>query len=256
MAPSAEEELVPATTLPAALLDDIAHRLVHAPVLRLPLDRVTAALRARECKLAITLEQPRVQGTRLLAEVFGKLGICTAVEACKLNGLEDPSLARRMPLDCSHSLAQCLLESVPALTSLALHGYSISCSGLAALLAHPQLSSQLQQLDLSSTTITQAERQQGCVVRGPDKFTVQPLAQLQVLVISSLSHLGCLPKLLQAASSAHPAAALRSSQGAGGAKHSAGSHPAYQHPAELTEGAGQLMHRCALQLAAAGARKP
>ncbi|KAJ9532447.1 hypothetical protein QJQ45_010541 [Haematococcus lacustris] len=139
--------------------------LLHAPSFRLQLDRqccdkllsprVVAALRARTCKLAITLEQPRVQDSRLLVEVLGKLGICTAVEACKLSSLEEPSLVPAMPLDCSRSLAQCLVDSFPALTSLSLHSYAIPCSGLAALLSHPQLSLQLQQLDLSSTTILQ-----------------------------------------------------------------------------------------------------
>ncbi|KAJ9532450.1 hypothetical protein QJQ45_010543 [Haematococcus lacustris] len=283
-APPAVNGLVPATTLldlPAALLDDIAHRLVkgretlaricfglfeagllHAPSFRLQLNRqccdqllsprVVAALRARTCKLAITLEQPRVQDSRLLAQVLGKLGICIAVEACKLSSLEDPSLVPPNPLDCSPSLAQCLVDSFPSLTSLSLHNYAIPCTGLAALLSHPQLSLQLQQLDLSSSTITQPERPEpgaatlanlfhasrvkqlsllisGMAGEGLNKpllpnlqplsqhltqlciqppqrlawglgdFTaaLQPLAQLQVLKISSLSHLEGLPRLLQ-----------------------------------------------------------
>ncbi|KAJ9532823.1 hypothetical protein QJQ45_010944 [Haematococcus lacustris] len=283
LAPPAVDEFVPATTLldlPAALLDDIAHRLVkgretlaricfglfeagllHAPSFRLQLDRqccgqllsprVIAAVRARECKLAITLELPRAQGSKLLAEVLGKLGTCIAVEACKLSSLEEPSLAPRTPLDCSRSLAQCLVDSFPALTSLSLHNYAIPCSDLVSLLSHPQLSLQLQQLDLSSSTILQPKRPepgaatldnlfhaarlkqlsllinnmggettksllpnlqplsqhltQLCIqppqriAWGLDDFTaaLQPLAQLQVLMISSLSHLGGLPKLLQ-----------------------------------------------------------
>ncbi|KAJ9532461.1 hypothetical protein QJQ45_010512 [Haematococcus lacustris] len=233
-APSAEDEVVPATTLlelPAALLDDIALRLVrgretlartcfglfeagllHAPSFRLQLNRqccdqllsprVVAALRARTCKLAITLEQPRVQGSRLLAEVLGKLGICTAVEACKLSSLQGPSLAPRTPLDCSPSLAQCLVDSFPSLTSLALHGYSIPCSGLATLLAHPQLSLQLQQLDLTGTTILQ---QLEGVAWGLDTFiaALAPLTQLQVLTMPGCRHLGGLPGLLQALPQLH-----------------------------------------------------
>ncbi|KAL6751480.1 hypothetical protein V8C86DRAFT_679229 [Haematococcus lacustris] len=209
----AVDEFVPATTLPKLLpdlLDKIAHRLpkgretlartcfgvfekglLNAPAFRLQLDRqccdrllsprVIAALRTRKCKLAITLELPRAQGSRLVAEVLEKLGMCSAVTACKLSSLEDPSLVPHTPLDCSLSLAQCLVDSFPALASLALHGYSISCSDLATLLSHPQLALQLG------------------VVRSPDKFiaALQPLTQLQVLTITRLSHLGGLPKLLQ-----------------------------------------------------------
>ncbi|KAL6758427.1 hypothetical protein V8C86DRAFT_1498424 [Haematococcus lacustris] len=63
-----------------------------------------------------------------------------------------------MPLDCSRSLAQHLMDTFPGLTSLSLDKYALPCSGLAILLSHPQLSLQLQQLDLSSTTILQAKR--------------------------------------------------------------------------------------------------
>ncbi|KAL6758448.1 hypothetical protein V8C86DRAFT_3134393 [Haematococcus lacustris] len=217
-APSAEHEFVSATTLldlPAALLDDIALRLLrgretlahtcfslfeagllHAPSFRLQLDRqccdqllsprVVSALRARECKLAITLEEPRVQGSRLLAEVLGKLGICTAVEACKLGSLQGPSLAPHRPpykrLDCSRSLAQCLVGSFPALTSLALHGYSIPCSGLASLLSHPQLSLQLQQLDLTGITILQAKRPEPGAATLANLFHASRLKQLSLLI--------------------------------------------------------------------------
>ncbi|KAL6756046.1 hypothetical protein V8C86DRAFT_2657276, partial [Haematococcus lacustris] len=213
-APPAQDEFSTATTLldlPAALLDDIALRLVkgretlartcfglfeagllHAPAFRLRLDRqccdkllsprVITALRARVCKLAITLEQPRVQGSRLLAEVLGKLGICTAVDACKLSSLQDPSLAPRTPLDCSPSLAQCLVESFPALTSLALHGYSISCSDLATLLAHPRLTLQLQQLDLSSTTILQPKQPEPGAATLANLFHTARLKQLSLLI--------------------------------------------------------------------------
>ncbi|KAJ9509847.1 hypothetical protein QJQ45_011550 [Haematococcus lacustris] len=213
--------------LPTVLLDDIACRvmqlgatsqlpltcrafslahLLHIPALRIKLcrqrcdqlltPRVVAALRARECKLAITLEQQRVQGSTLMTEVLKKLGICTAVKTFKLSSLEDPSLAPRTALDCSPRLAQCLVNSFPGLTSLGFPGYSTTCSGLAALLSHPQLSLQLQQLDLSSTTILKSEQPEpGAatltgtdifslltdVAHGFDSFTaaLQSLAQLQ-----------------------------------------------------------------------------
>ncbi|KAL6758453.1 hypothetical protein V8C86DRAFT_1499506 [Haematococcus lacustris] len=212
-APSAEHEFVSATTLldlPSALLDGIALRLnrgtetlalicfglfeaglLHAPSFRLQLDRqccdqllsprVLAALRARECKLAITLELPREQGSKLLAGVLEKLGICTAINACKLSSLEHSSLARPMPIECSRSLAQCLVNSFPSLTSLALHGYFIHCSGLASLLAHPRLSLQLQQLDLSSTFITQPKRPQPGAATPANLFYGVRLQQLSLL---------------------------------------------------------------------------
>ncbi|KAL6744652.1 hypothetical protein V8C86DRAFT_3127589, partial [Haematococcus lacustris] len=162
------------------------------------MEALPAALRARTCKLAITLEQPRVQDSRLLVEVLGKLGICTAVEACKLSSLEERSLVPAMPLDCSRSLAQCFVDSFPSLTSLSLHSYAAMqlCRDLASLLSHPQLSLQLQQLDLSSTTILQREQPEpGAATldnlfnaaRGLDGFRAapQPLAQLRVLTISA-----------------------------------------------------------------------
>ncbi|KAJ9510194.1 hypothetical protein QJQ45_015676 [Haematococcus lacustris] len=237
--------------LPPVLLDDIACRvmqlgatsqlpltcrafslahLLHVPALRIKLcrqrcdqlltPRVVAALRARECKLAITLEQQRVQGSTLMTEVLKKLGICTAVKTFKLSSLEDPSLAPRTALDCSPSLAQCLVNSFPGLTSLGFLGYSTTCSGLAALLSHPQLSLQLQQLDLSSTTILKFEQPEpGAatltgtdifslltdVAHGFDSFTaaLQSLAQLQVLTISGNHHMAGLHGLLQALPQLH-----------------------------------------------------
>ncbi|KAL6751467.1 hypothetical protein V8C86DRAFT_2439956 [Haematococcus lacustris] len=146
--------------------------LLHAPALHIQLDsqrcdqlltpRVVAALQARTCQLALSLEQPQAQSSReyirLLTEVLKKLANCAAVEACRLAFIQDPSHAPHMPLDCSRSLAQHLMDTFPGLTSLSLDKYAIPCSGLATLLSHPQLSLQLQQLDLSSTTILQAER--------------------------------------------------------------------------------------------------
>ncbi|KAL6758451.1 hypothetical protein V8C86DRAFT_3134395 [Haematococcus lacustris] len=189
------------TTLPIELSDDIARRaiqlgagealsltcrafsktnLLHAPTLHIQLDsqgcdqfltpRVVAALQARTCKLALTLEQQRAQSSReyimLLTEILKKLAnhgcekkaSCAAVETCKLGTIQGPSPIPRSSLRCSLDLAQHFMDSFPGLTSVALHGYSIPCSDLATLLSHPQLSLQLQQLDLSSTTILQPEQ--------------------------------------------------------------------------------------------------
>ncbi|KAL6762763.1 hypothetical protein V8C86DRAFT_547541 [Haematococcus lacustris] len=212
-APPAVDELVLATTLPKLLpelLDNIAHRLpkgretlaricfglfekglLNAPAFRLQLDRqccdrllsprVIAALRTRKCKLAITLELPRAQGSRLVAEVLEKLGMCSAVTACKLSSLEDPSLVPHTPLDCSRSLAQCLVDSFPSLTSLSLHNYAIPCNDLASLLSYPQLAPQLQQLDLSSTTI-QPERPEPGAATLANLFHASRLKQLSLLI--------------------------------------------------------------------------
>ncbi|KAJ9521489.1 hypothetical protein QJQ45_008890 [Haematococcus lacustris] len=178
----------PLLELPAALLDDVARRaiqlgaggavsrtcgafsktnLLHAPALYIQLDsqrcdqqltpRVVAALQARTCKLALTLERQPAQSSRqyiaLLTEVLKKLTSCTAVEACKLGTSKSPCLGPHETLGSSPDLAQHLMGSFPSLTSLSLHNFSIPCSDLATLLSHPRLSLQLQQLDLSSTTI-------------------------------------------------------------------------------------------------------
>ncbi|KAJ9519477.1 hypothetical protein QJQ45_000570 [Haematococcus lacustris] len=91
----------------------------------------------------------------MLTHVLARLGRCAAVEACKLSsgsGSGSGSFAMK-PLDCAPGLAQHLLDSFPSLTALFLHGYSVTCSGLASLLSHPQLSLQLQQLDLQSVIL-------------------------------------------------------------------------------------------------------
>ncbi|KAL6751461.1 hypothetical protein V8C86DRAFT_680681 [Haematococcus lacustris] len=201
--------------LPAALLHDIASRsallgagkalsltcsafskttLLHAPSLHIQLDcprclqlltpRVVAALQARTCKLALLLEQQRAQSSRqyirLLTEVLKKLASCVAVKACKLGISKGPSLCHEM--HCSHDLAQHLTDSFPSLTSLALHGYYIHCSGLASLLAHLRVSLQLQQLDLSSTFITQPKRPQPGAATPANLFYGVRLQQLSLLV--------------------------------------------------------------------------
>ncbi|KAL6751460.1 hypothetical protein V8C86DRAFT_3106728 [Haematococcus lacustris] len=217
-APSATLEPRPGISLldlPAPLLDDVARwaiqlgaggtlsltcraffktNLLHAPALHIQLDsqrcdqlltpRVVAALQARTCQLALSLEQPQAQSSReyirLLTEVLKKLASCAAVEACRLAFIQDPSHAPHMPLDCSRSLAQHLMDTFPGLTSLSLDKYAIPCSGLATLLSHPQLSLQLQQLDLSKTTITQAERPKPGAATLANMFLAFRLKQLSL----------------------------------------------------------------------------
>ncbi|KAJ9532836.1 hypothetical protein QJQ45_010959 [Haematococcus lacustris] len=279
--------------LPAAPLDDVARRalqlgagealsltcralantnLSHAPSLHIQLHSqgcnqflsgrsqfqlltpVDAVLRARTCKLALTLEQQQDQHTgeyiMLVTNVLKKLGSCAALEACKLGTLQSPSLKQ---LGCIPKHAQRLLDSFPSLTSLSLHGYEIPCSGLASLLAKSQLSLQLQQLDLTGTTILKPKRPEPGTATLYNLFhasrlkqlrlsiqwvagenwrrmpnlqplsqhltqlclegrhmlpeyviaALQSLAQLQVLTISCVDHLGDLPRLLQALPQLH-----------------------------------------------------
>ncbi|KAJ9521997.1 hypothetical protein QJQ45_024888, partial [Haematococcus lacustris] len=279
----------PLLGLPDALIADIASRaarlgaggalsltcrtfakikLWHAPFLRIQLDsqrcdqmftpRVVAALQSRRSKLALTLEQQQEQNSRqyirLLTKVLKKLASCAAVESCNLRNTQKPSQSPLKPLHCSPDIAQHFMGCFPGLTSLSLHNYTISCRGLASLLAHPRLSLQLQQLDLSSTTVTQQQAQQPkpgaatlanlfhasrlkqlsllidsraegenrpllpnlqplsqhltqlCIQQREGMVwdlsdftaTLPPLAQMQVLTISSLYHVGGMPELLQA----------------------------------------------------------
>ncbi|KAL6758430.1 hypothetical protein V8C86DRAFT_3025474 [Haematococcus lacustris] len=152
--------------------------------LQLLTPRVVAALQARTCKLALLLEQQRAQSSRqyirLLTEVLKKLASCVAVKACKLGISKGPSLCHEM--HCSHDLAPHLTDSFPSLTSLALHGYYIHCSGLASLLAHLRVSLQLQQLYLSSTFITQPKRPQPGAATPANLFYGVRLQQLSLLV--------------------------------------------------------------------------
>ncbi|KAJ9532843.1 hypothetical protein QJQ45_010943 [Haematococcus lacustris] len=207
--------------LPAALLEDIARRaiqlgagggtlafvcrafsktnLLHAPALHIQLEsqrydrlltpRVVAALKARTCKLALTLEQQQGQDSRqyirLMTEVLKKLASCAAVEVCKLCTSKGPPLRRDecyKPLSCSPDLAQCLVVSFPGLTSLSLNNYAIPCSDLASLLSHPQLSLQLQQLDLSSSTILQPKRPEPGAATLDNLLHASRLKQLSLLI--------------------------------------------------------------------------
>ncbi|KAL6751465.1 hypothetical protein V8C86DRAFT_2439954 [Haematococcus lacustris] len=180
--------------------------LLLAPALHIQLDsqgcdqfltpRVVAALQARTCKLVLTLEQQRAQSSReyimLLTEVLKKLAnhgceqqaSCAAVETCKLGTIQGPSPIPRSSLCCSPDLAQHLLDSFPSLTSLGLHGYSIPCSDLGALLSQPLLSLQLQQLDLSNTTIIQAKRPEPGAATLDNLFHASRLKQLSLFINS------------------------------------------------------------------------
>ncbi|KAJ9507106.1 hypothetical protein QJQ45_004752 [Haematococcus lacustris] len=195
--------------LPVALLNDIAcwaaqlecgdalsltcrafshANLLHAPAFRIQLDRqrcnqqltlrVVAALQARTGRLALTFEQPRAQDSRralkLLGQILAKLGKCAAVQLCKLSR----SAPTRPDLECPPGLAQRLLDSFPSLTALTIHGYSVTCSGLASLLCHPQLALHLQQLDLSSTVIKQPREPGPGAVSRSNLFQHAKLVQL------------------------------------------------------------------------------
>ncbi|KAJ9533937.1 hypothetical protein QJQ45_027033, partial [Haematococcus lacustris] len=179
--------------LPDSVLDDIASwavqpgasgalsltcrafaqaNLRHAPTFRIQLDRqrcdqlltprVIAVLRARTGKLALTLEQSLPQGSNqdanILAHILDKLGSCAAVEAVKLSSSGAPHHHNAVALACTPDLAQHLLDSFPGLTALSLHNYTVTCSHLAGLLPHPQLAMQLQQLDLTGTSIRLAQQ--------------------------------------------------------------------------------------------------
>ncbi|KAL6746447.1 hypothetical protein V8C86DRAFT_2943316 [Haematococcus lacustris] len=171
--------------------------LQHAPALRITLNsqlcdqplsaRLVSALHTRTSKLAMTLQLPKAQPSetiaevlarahanklplilqpakswdsahllRALTEVLANLGSCAAVEACKLSSSGAP--CHEQILDCTPGLAHGLLHSFPGLTALSIHGYTVSCSGLASVLSHPQLALQLQRLDLTRTVILQPDQ--------------------------------------------------------------------------------------------------
>ncbi|KAJ9533511.1 hypothetical protein QJQ45_026593 [Haematococcus lacustris] len=181
--------------LPPALLDDIACRVMqlgarsllpltcrafsqahlrHVPSLRIQLcrprcdqqltPRIIAALRARRSKLALTFEPQTQTQIEALVYVLAHLGSCVAVDAIKLS-------CSLWPLDCTPELAQSLVDSFPSLTALGLQGFSVTCSDLASLLAHPLLALQLQQLDLTRTAIQQPQQ------HGPGLVTLDNLFQ-------------------------------------------------------------------------------
>ncbi|KAJ9520389.1 hypothetical protein QJQ45_000123 [Haematococcus lacustris] len=178
--------------LPPALLDDIACRvmqlrarsqlpltcrvfsqvrLLHIPALRIQLGRqcsdqllmprVVSALQARTSKLTLTLCQPETKYTKhytdLLARALTKLDNCAAVEVCKLvsSGTYKPNKIKH--LRCSPGLARDLLRSFPSLTALTLQGLCVSSKALASMLSHPPLALQLQQLDITETSVPAGE---------------------------------------------------------------------------------------------------
>ncbi|KAJ9531197.1 hypothetical protein QJQ45_006642 [Haematococcus lacustris] len=191
--------------------------LLHAPTVyvdpgsqnwdELLTPRVVAALQSRTSKLTIELWQPPKLGSRqytqLLMHALDKLGSCAAVRACALNrGAEDvdsdsdSDSDNLWTLDCSPGLAQRLVESFPGLTALSLTSYIITCSGLASLLSHPQLSLQLQQLCLTGINILQPQQP------GPGAVTLDNLfhgARLKQLTLNSITpeHLPNLQPLAQ-----------------------------------------------------------
>ncbi|KAL6755481.1 hypothetical protein V8C86DRAFT_3137680 [Haematococcus lacustris] len=137
--------------------------LLHAPAFHFPPHRqhchqllsarVVSALRARTSKL--TLEIGHQPHKEQLAQVLAKLGYCAAVEACKLSYSGPVRRGKVQTLECSPSFAEQLLSSFPGLTALSIHSFSVTCNGLAGLVSHPQLALQLQQLDITGSTITQ-----------------------------------------------------------------------------------------------------
>ncbi|KAJ9531001.1 hypothetical protein QJQ45_000999 [Haematococcus lacustris] len=156
--------------------------------------RVVAALQSRTSKLTVTLFQPQKLGSRqytqLLMHALDKLGSCAAVRACVLNRWADEvdsdsdcsDSDSLWILACSPGLAQRLVDSFPGLTALSLTEYTIRCSGLASLLAHPPLSLQLQQLDLSNSIILEPQ------TPGPGAVTLDNLfhgARLKQLTLDS-----------------------------------------------------------------------
>ncbi|KAL6754021.1 hypothetical protein V8C86DRAFT_3139400 [Haematococcus lacustris] len=188
VAPAAAAAPPPAPSLlelPIALLDDIVSQamqlgstsalartcsalydrvLLHTPALRIQLNsqrrdqllapRIITALRARTSKLALVLEQHQQQlHQQHIEEWLAMMGSCSAVQACKLHSTRAFSLLPMQPLTCTPHLAQRLHDTFPSLTSLSLTGYSVTHSGLASLLSHPQLALLLQHLDITGTTI-------------------------------------------------------------------------------------------------------
>ncbi|KAJ9531358.1 hypothetical protein QJQ45_006806 [Haematococcus lacustris] len=176
--------------------------LLHAPALYVELERqycdkqlthrVVAALRNRTSKLAMFMRQMQKPGsgqcTELLTHALDKLGSCASVRACVMSSIKtkgsDSDSDSSATLHCSPGLAQRLVDNFPGLTALSLLGYSITCSGLASLLAHPQLSLQLQQLTLAGINILQPQQP------GPGAVTLDNLfhgASLKRLHIAGIT---------------------------------------------------------------------
>ncbi|KAL6761880.1 hypothetical protein V8C86DRAFT_770360 [Haematococcus lacustris] len=192
---------------------------------QLLLPRIAAALQARTSKLALTFQQPKAQASRHYVEelenILAALGSCASVEACKLSSSatvrqQDLLSACRRPgfdfymlhdilsdrdagracrtvdLDCTLGLARCLRASFPGLTALTLTGYSVTCTALAGLLSHPQLSLPLQQLDLIDTTILPPEEP------GPGAAALARMfyrCRLKQLSLNSISRQLALPNM-------------------------------------------------------------
>ncbi|KAL6752907.1 hypothetical protein V8C86DRAFT_3140452 [Haematococcus lacustris] len=203
--------------LPIALLQDIASvavrlgagdglsrtcrafseaNLRHAPAFRIQLDtlrcnqlltpRVVEALQARTSKLTLTLQQTQLHGSRMYTQqlnyALSKLGSCSAVDVCHLEWSRASCNDLPRLLDCTPGPAQCLVASFPSLTALSLDGYSVTCGGLASVLSHPELAPQLQQLDLTRTTISQPKQPKPGAVTLDTLFCGIRLKQLGLVV--------------------------------------------------------------------------
>ncbi|KAJ9532442.1 hypothetical protein QJQ45_010534 [Haematococcus lacustris] len=199
-------------------------RLLHVPALRIQLGRqccdqlltprVLAALQARRSKLTLTLWQPETaasdsnqkqvaptlqlpqtedtqQYIDLLAYALAKLDNCVAVEVCKLvsSGVYDSQCWNH--LRCPPGLAQQLMDSFPSLTALTLEGLCVSSKALASLLSHPPLALQLQQLDITDTTVPDGEEPRAVGLT----FQGLLLKQLSIYVLDSTHPLPGAPPL-------------------------------------------------------------
>ncbi|KAL6758410.1 hypothetical protein V8C86DRAFT_3093218 [Haematococcus lacustris] len=226
------------TTLPIELSDDIARRaiqlgagealsltcrafsktnLLHAPSLHIQLDsqgcdqfltpRVVAALQARTCKLALTLEQQRAQSSReyimLLTEILKKLDLSLQLQQLDLSSTT--ILQPEQPEPGEATLDN--LFHASRLKQLSLLFNNMAEGDNKPLLPNLQpLSQHLTQLCL--------QRPEGVVWRF-DKFTsaLAPLAQLRVLTMPECDHMLGLLELLQALPQLHtlqlPDAAIR-----------------------------------------------
>ncbi|KAJ9521488.1 hypothetical protein QJQ45_008889 [Haematococcus lacustris] len=245
----------PLLDLPEALIEDIASRaarlgagsalsltctdfskanLMHAPALHIQLDsqrcdqlltpRVVAALQARTCKLALTIEQQQAQHTRqyimLLTNVLKKLASCAAVEACR--GLvPSPAVVwppcsptRSCPCSCS-SWTSPAPPSPSAESDLSQGPSTLANLFHASRLKHLSLSTKrmagedkprmpnLQPLSQHLTQLCIQQREGKVWGLGSFTATLQPLAQLQVLTMPGYHELWDLPGLLQALPQLH-----------------------------------------------------
>ncbi|KAL6753681.1 hypothetical protein V8C86DRAFT_3168736 [Haematococcus lacustris] len=154
--------------------------LLHAPALRIQLDsqrcdqflsaRIVAALNARTCKLALTLEEQQAQNgrqyIRLLTRVLRRLPSCAAVEACRLGSII-----------CTQGRFRAQAKGNTELSGGGEGDVDLEKrSGVWS-----RLSLQLQQLDLSSTTIQPKRPEPGAATLAT-LFHASRLKQLSLLI--------------------------------------------------------------------------